>query len=366
MEKLKLMIVASSIFCKNLLAQAIEKTGLGLVEATASDSSLALEKMKQLTVDVMLYNISMPGSNFVLNVENLKKEHQEIFIILSCAPSLAKNISKADIQALDVLDLIVMPSAADSERNIENIKNQLQGMLTQVIIKKYTSRCLRHNRQNELVMPSSAIAQPTKKKALSSVDLILIASSTGGPNALEVICKQLPSELNKPVLIVQHMQTGLTKQLAQSLDKKCKLPVLEAQDGDMVKPGQILIARGGTHMTIKRSNHTAGSMIKLELLPPVNGVRPSADVLFSSIANVYKGGKILAVILTGMGSDGMRGVEELKKQCECLCLAQSKESCVVYGMPKSVVDAGLADTVEALEHIPYRIMQIVAGKGLLT
>lgn len=366
MEKLKLIIVDSSTFYKRLMAQAVEKTGLGLVEVTASDSLLALEKMKQRTVDVMLYNISIPGSNFVLNVENIKKEHPEIFIILSCAPSLAKNVSKADIHALGVLDLIVMPSATDSERNIENIKNQLQGMLTQVIIKKYTSRSMNHNQQIEITkLHSSAITQPTKKKALSNVDLILIASSTGGPNALEVICKQLPSKLNKPVLVVQHMQTGLTKQLAQSLDKKCKLEVMEAQDGDIVKPGQILIAQGGTHMTIKR-NHTAGFKIKLELLPPVNGVRPSADVLFSSIANVYKGGKILAVILTGMGSDGRRGVEELKKQCECLCLAQSKETCVVYGMPKSVVDAGLADTVEDLEHIPYRIMQVVAGKDLLT
>jgi two-component system chemotaxis response regulator CheB len=197
-------------------------------------------------------------------------------------------------------------------------------------------------------------------KEFKGVDLILIASSTGGPVALETIFKELTKEIQIPILVVQHMPREFTNVLAQTLNKKCALTVEEAKEGEVISKGRILIAPGGVHMTVT----SVGSLRKVHLRnsPYVNGVRPAADVLFKSIAQNYPGSRVLTVILTGMGSDGLAGVEELKKNCNCYCMTQSKDSCVVYGMPKSVFEAGLSDEIVELQDIAMRLKQLVLSR----
>ncbi len=196
----------------------------------------------------------------------------------------------------------------------------------------------------------------------SGFDLLLIASSTGGPRALETVLTELPADFNRPVLVVQHMPADFTRVLAQALDKKCSIRVREAESRDILHPGHVYIAPGGMHMVLSRP---AGSQLTLELekSPPVNGVRPSADVLFRSVAQTCQGKRILAVVLTGMGNDGTRGLMEIKRQCECYCITQNEESCIVYGMPKSVFSAGLSDEVAELGKIAKRIVQINLSGG---
>lgn len=187
-------------------------------------------------------------------------------------------------------------------------------------------------------------------------DVLLIASSTGGPTALEVVLTGLNEHLDKPVLIVQHMPPNFTKIFAKALNQKCKLEVLEGSDGESLKNGRAIIAPGDFHMFLKGAYNNI--KIGLDQSGPVNCVRPAADVLFKSAAEIFAGRKVLAVVLTGMGSDGTNGVRELKEKCDCYCITQSESSCTIYGMPRSVYEAGLSDEVLDLKLIAGRITEL--------
>ncbi|RJQ77325.1 MAG: chemotaxis-specific protein-glutamate methyltransferase CheB [Desulfobacteraceae bacterium] len=359
MEKLKVLIVDNSIFYRKILSRAVAETGLGQVAHTASNAVLALERLEQHETDVVLLDMSIPGMKCLETMEKIRKEHPAVFVVMLSAGSAKKTADTIMALEIGAWDFIPKPPALNAEKHVENIKNRLQGLFAQIMTRKYTSPAA-----DVLTVAESAPAyRPAPKKQLSGVDLVVIASSTGGPAALEDIFKNLPAAFNKPVLVVQHMPAGLTKKLAFSLNKKCQLPVIEAAEGDPVKPGRVMIAPGGFHMTVQPGSN-GDIIIKLASTPPVNGVRPAADVLFHSVAANCRGKRILAVILTGMGSDGLSGIEEMKKTCDCYCLTQSEKTCTVYGMPKNVVDAGLSDRTEDLNAIPARLLQIVSGRSL--
>jgi two-component system chemotaxis response regulator CheB len=180
--------------------------------------------------------------------------------------------------------------------------------------------------------------------------------STGGPCALEQLIPALGDSLDCPLLIVQHMPKGFTESLANSLDRKSGLVITEAKDGDPLVAGCVLIAPGGCHMEIQKSKSADGLYsIRLRETAPVNECRPSVDVLFESVAKLYDG-QVLATILTGMGADGCGGVKSLRER-GAYALAQDEESCVVYGMPRAIVDAGLADEVLPLNQLGQRILE---------
>ncbi|WP_286725120.1 chemotaxis-specific protein-glutamate methyltransferase CheB [Pelotomaculum sp. PtaB.Bin117] len=365
MEKLKVMVVEDSSFYKKILVQAVEDTGLGLVEHTASSSSILFERLKQRKIDVVLLEFRMREMSGIDILKNLRIDYPDVYVIMVSAGKAGSVAGTAKALEMGALDFILKPMEVDAKRSVIMIKNRLQGLFTQIITVKYTTGNasavnLAETAKLAFQHPPAPGRQVAEKKKLSGVDLIVIAASTGGPVALETICKKLPADFNKPILVVQHMPAEFTRKLAQSLDKKCALPVVEAEEGALVKPGQVMIAPGGVHMTVQTGSE-AGRTFKLKAAPPVNGVRPSADVLFSSVAKAYKGRRVLAVILTGMGSDGMLGVKEMKRTCTCYCLVQSEKTCVVHGMPKSVVDAGLADDVEDIDAITARVLCLVRG-----
>jgi len=357
------MVVEDSSFYKKILVQAVEGTGLGLVEHTASSGSILFERLKQHKIDVVLLEFGMREMSGIDILKNIRMDYPDIFVIMVSAGKAVSDAGTAKALEMGALDFILKPLEVDAKKSVVIIKNRLQGLFTQIMTIKYTSSSaspvnLAETTKLPFQRPPVPGRQVTEKKKLSGVDLIVIAASTGGPVALETICKKLPADFNKPILVVQHMPAEFTKKLAQSLDKKCALPVIEAEEGALVKPGQVMIAPGGVHMTVQTGSES-GRIFRLKAAPPVNGVRPSADVLFYSVAKAYKGARILAVILTGMGSDGMLGVKEMKRTCECYCLVQSEKTCVVNGMPKSVVEAGLADDVEDIDAIPARVLHIV-------
>lgn len=178
-------------------------------------------------------------------------------------------------------------------------------------------------------------------RAFKQVEIIVVASSTGGPEILGHVFGLLPKNFRVPILVVQHMPSQMTSFFANSLNMKSELDIVQAQEGDLVVPSTIYIAPGGRHMTVSIKDDQGRRFIRLSDTPPVNSVRPSADVLFKSVASSYDG-NILAVILTGMGRDGRDGVKEMKKK-GCVCLTQTAETCAVYGMPRAVDEAGLSD-----------------------
>lgn len=206
--------------------------------------------------------------------------------------------------------------------------------------------------------PTIAQNIPSKQEVFLKCDLIVIASSTGGPSTLEIFFQHLPKHLTKPILLVQHIQPEHTKLLAEKLSTKTQYTVKEAKHGEVIQVGYVYIAPGGHHMKAF-TNHQGSKTVGLIDTNPVNGVRPAADVLFRSIAKEYQGKNILAIILTGMGRDGLQGVKDLKMNCNTYTICQSEVSCVVFGMPKVVIEENLADEVLDIKDMARRIGELV-------
>ncbi|MEW6489661.1 MAG: CheB methylesterase domain-containing protein [Thermodesulfobacteriota bacterium] len=199
---------------------------------------------------------------------------------------------------------------------------------------------------------------------LPRVEAVLIAVSTGGPEALGQVLPHLPAELGVPVIVVQHMPEALSASLARDLGSRSGLPVRVPSPGDPVLPGAVYLAPGGRHLLVERATGEPSAPTARRFAtsdaPAENSVRPSADPLFRSAASAYDG-TVLAVVMTGMGADGLAGVRALKKG-HCYCLTQTAETCAVYGMPRCVDDAGLADERVPLGRLAQRIAALVAGR----
>ncbi|MBC9783604.1 chemotaxis-specific protein-glutamate methyltransferase CheB [Heliobacterium chlorum] len=371
MEKLKVLVADDTLVYRKILAHAVESTGLATVEFTASNGLLAMERIRHNKLDVALLDMFMPEMDGLAVLEQIRKEHPQIAVILISGRGPDNASATVRALSLGALDFILKPEESDANKSMEKLKSQLQALFAQIKIKKLSSIKESATLTSEQTQKTLTLAPPVAKertatslsinqKKFNGVDLVVIASSTGGPVALEKVCQQLPANFPIPVLIVQHMPAEFTRILAQSLTRKCQLPVVEAGEGETVRPGKIMIAPGGLHMTVQPGKG-ASKAIKLSNSPLVNGVRPAADVLFESLAQGFKRERILAVILTGMGNDGLRGVTEMKRHCDCYCLTQSEKTCVVYGMPRSVVEAGLSDEAVDIEEIAPRINRLVSG-----
>ncbi len=188
-------------------------------------------------------------------------------------------------------------------------------------------------------------------------NLVIIASSTGGPKALHRVIPKLSNRLNAPVVIVQHMPAGFTASLAERLGAVSGIGVSEAVNGEVLENGHVYIAKGGTHLTLVRDNKNR-IVIQEDVSEPVNGLRPCADITFKSIASLNVQ-NVMCVVLTGMGSDGCKGISHLRKSQSIYTVAQHKDSCIVYGMPRAIVEAGIADCILPLENIGAEIIKKV-------
>jgi two-component system chemotaxis response regulator CheB len=361
-DKLKVLIVDDSLIYRKILAAAVDSTGLATASQTASNGVIALERLAQQHFDVVLLDQLMPELTGLETLAVIKDKYPDLAVIM--ISDCTKENATVTVRALEMgaLDFILKPSDASPDRNMEIIKNHLHILFAQVKIKRSTANVTKslvrdHGRQESEPSKKPAFARDRKKTKLKKVDLTVIATSTGGPVALEQICSLLTPDIKKPILVVQHMPPEFTRVLAESLSRKCLLPVSEGSEGAPVNDGEIVIAPGGYHMVV-RGLDDCRRIIRLEETAFVNGVRPAADVLFRSVADTYSGMDILAVILTGMGNDGTAGVNELKQKCNCYCITQSEATCTIYGMPKSICDAGLSDETVDLENIAKRMQQI--------
>jgi len=184
-------------------------------------------------------------------------------------------------------------------------------------------------------------------------DLVLVVASTGGPVALEKILSNIQQALDIPLLIVQHMPKNFTRVLAHSLNQKSGMNIVEAENDMVIEPGKAVIAAGGYHMIVEKQQ--SNKIIKLVESEYVNGVRPAADVLCESISQCYHNQRILVVVLTGMGSDGTRGVRKISENNQVYTITQTEDTCVVYGMPRSIDEAGLSDESVPIDKIAARI-----------
>ncbi|MDD2619403.1 MAG: chemotaxis-specific protein-glutamate methyltransferase CheB [Syntrophomonadaceae bacterium] len=371
MEKLKVLVVDDDVMQRKNITEIVKKTGMGSVVHASSNGTLALEWLEHNDVDVALLDVVLPGECNADILKYIKKEYARIEVILLCDGTPGSVEVTLEGLKYGALDFIQKPSGRDYRNSHDGLKNQLMILFSQIKIKMNS---IQYNFHESTATRSASKPLKSKNSVISEMkanqfdplswdqaDLVLIAASTGGPAALEVVCSMFPSDFDKPVLIVQHIPGEFTKALVEALDRKCLIQIAEGKDQGAVSHNQILIAPGGAHMVIEKRG--SEKFIRLINTPHVNGVRPAADVLFKSAAGAYEGKNILAVILTGMGNDGMAGIMELKKKCNCYCIIQSEQTCVVYGMPRSVHEAGLADEVVDLYEITSQICKITSGRS---
>lgn len=301
---------------------------------TARDGEEALSKIKSLHPDVVTLDIEMPRMNGLTAVRKIMETNPLPVVMIS---ALVQKEAQLTLKALELgaVDYVTKPSGPIS-LNMNTVKNELLSK-----VKTAASANIRRvkPRMMEVTAPS---------KAKTSDRIISIAASTGGPAAVAYILRNVP-ENTPPILVVQHMQKGMTKLFAEGLNQECKLKVKEAEEGDAVQEDLALIAPGGFHMLVTKSGK-----INLTTSPPVNYVRPSADVMMKSTAKTYAS-KNIGVILTGMGIDGAKGIEAIKKKGG-VTIAQDKKTCVVFGMPDAAIKTGCIDFVTPLECIPKEIM----------
>ena len=351
MEKLKVLIVDDAIIYRKVLSAAVNSTGIGIATHTAANGEIALDHLQRCSFDVVLLDVVMPEMNGLEVLSIIKESYVDIFVIMisSEGPDSAANTLAALKKG--AFDFIMKPQEDSATKNTAILQITLQTLFSAIKVKK--NGYIAQQVLGKQSLKEQAMAIGTGKR---DVDLIVIAASTGGPEALESVLIKLPATFPKPILIVQHMPKHFTKVLATILNQKCLLQVAEAEHGDGIIPGQVLIALGGQHMLV--GHYGCKTIVELTEAPYINGVRPAADLLFRSVAEVCKGKNVLSVILTGMGHDGENGIRAMKKECNCYCLVQSESTCVVYGMPKSVVEAGLADEILDVEDMAARIQTL--------
>ncbi len=350
---IKVLLADDSAPVRRLLSSMLAKNDGIEVVGAARHGKEVLEMIGPKKPDIILLDVEMPVMDGIDALRQIRRTDKRIPVIMFS--SLTTKGAEATLEALSLgaSDYVAKPSGT------ANVQEAINYINTKVIptIQQWGRRAA--GSQGPIVRsgsmakagaaaPQASASAPARpRKTSGPIDVVVIGSSTGGPNALVEIVSKLPADLSVPVLIVQHMPTIFTKLLAERLDRSSALKVTEAAAGDSILRGHVLIAPGDHHMTVKSS---AGRQKDA----PVNSCRPAVDVLFKSVTQVY-GGRALAVILTGMGRDGTEGCRVLGDR-GAFVLAQDEASCVVYGMPRAVAEAGLVDKLLPLDQIHREIM----------
>jgi two-component system chemotaxis response regulator CheB len=353
---IRILIVDDSPFMRKSLQKMLEEAPDLRVVATARDGIDALEKIAEHKPDIVTLDIEMPRMDGLTCLKRIMADFPMPVLMVS---SLTQEGAQSTLDALSLGALDFIPKENSfASMSILQIQHDLQEK-----VRRLAGSPRFHKASPGAAGPAPhaaprpspplkpAIPPPPTGATLASspqAELLVIGSSTGGPKALQDILPTLPANLPVPCLIVQHMPSTFTRPFADRLDGLCQVHVKEAEQGEPLKAGTVYIAPGGIHMTYG----ARGPKGCIDLSPePVSSLhRPSVDVLFLSVAELFKG-QVLAGILTGMGSDGAKGMEQLKKK-GAHTLAESEESCVVYGMPRAAVERGCVDVVAPLVDIP--------------
>jgi two-component system chemotaxis response regulator CheB len=344
---LRVLVVDDSAYVRKVVREILLRSPFVEVVGTARDGREALDLVEQLDPDVVTCDLIMPeldGVGFVR--EQMQRRPVPIIIM-----SIANETAEAALTALDsgAIDFVQKPTALASEKIFE--------VSAELIEKVKAAGQIKLNRITVPPTPVATISEPALRIAGNhSVDLVVIGISTGGPQALKRLIPQLPEDFPVPVLMVMHMPVGYTEMYAAKLNELSPLEVKEAAEGDEIKPGRVFLAPAGRHLSVKRE--ASGKIVTHLDARPFNTLhKPAVDVLFESVAEVYRN-RVLGVVMTGMGSDGKQGAAWIKSQGG-LVFTEAESSCVVYGMPATVVEAGLSDKSIALEGMARAIREVV-------
>jgi two-component system chemotaxis response regulator CheB len=359
MDKIRVLIVDDSAVIRRLLSDLLKEDPQLEVVGMAANGEIALPKIQQLHPDIVTLDMEMPVMDGLQTLQALRKTHQKLPVIMFSTLTERGSSATLDALAMGASDYVTKPA---------NVGSVIEGMerIREDLIPKIKALCRRHDPAVTPFKTGSAAAPPPVRftrsaKASGGIDVLAIGVSTGGPNALAELLPALGKNFPVPVVIVQHMPPLFTRLLAERLGNISGFRCQEGVAGQLIRPGQVWVAPGGFHMETERVRE--GVILHLHEEKPENSCRPAVDVLFRSVAKSY-GSKVLAVILTGMGQDGLRGCEVIQAAGGQI-LAQDEASSVVWGMPGAVAHAGLAEKVLPLKALaPEILKRVLAGASL--
>jgi two-component system chemotaxis response regulator CheB len=342
-ELVRVLIVDDSAYVRKVIRQMLSRSPFLEVVGAARDGHEALEMVEELKPDVVTCDLIMPqldGVGFIR--QQMARRPVPIVVV-----SIASESGELVLSALDAgaVDFVQKPTALATDRLLE---------IGEELVEKVKAVARAHPVVTpEVVAGPLAVHPGTPTNAF---DIVVIGISTGGPQALKMLIPKLPAAFSVPIAIVLHMPVGYTELYARKLNEQSALTVLEAQGGEVVTPGRVYIAPAGRHLTLRR-NGAKQVVTYLDVRPLDTPYRPSVDSLFQSAADVY-GSRVLGIVMTGMGSDGREGSAWIKAKGGTV-LTEAEASCVVYGMPRSIVEAGLSDAEVRLDRMADAMLERV-------
>lgn len=338
---IRVLVVDDSAYVRKVVSQMLSRSPFIEIVGTARDGAEALEIAAEERPDVITCDLNMPVMDGITFVRKQLARRRVPIIIISVAAESAEQV----LAALDAgaIDFVQKPTALATERLLE---------MSDELVEKVKAAARSAVREPEA---TPAPRPPVNRSAIEPIDVVVIGVSTGGPQGLKRVVPRLPADFPVPVLIVMHMPVGYTALYADKLNELSQLRVIEAAGNDRVEPGVVVLAQAGVHLAVVRQGDRVTT--HLDIRPLDTPHRPAVDVLFRSAAEVY-GSAVLGVVMSGMGTDGREGAAWIKARGGCI-LTEAEESCVVYGMPRSVVEAGVSDASIPLDQLSDAIRERV-------
>jgi two-component system chemotaxis response regulator CheB len=336
-RKIRVLVVDDSAFVRKAVGRMLATADDIEVVGYARDGEEGLSLARELEPDVVTLDVRMPKLGGLETLERLMAEQPLPVLLMS---TLTQEGAEVTLRGLELGAMDFVDKSSVQPMSMLSLAEELVGKIRALGGARVRAR------------PS---ARPTGPAGRRGAQCVLIGASTGGPTALQRVVSGLPAAFAAAVVIVQHIPRGFTRSLAERLDARSAIPVREAHDGDAVEPGRVLVAPAGIHTRILRA--PGGASIALDEEPTDALHRPSVDVLMTSAAEVY-GARALGVVLTGMGADGTEGLRAIRGRGG-LTLAESEETCVIFGMPKAAIEAGVVDRAVPLDRIAGEILAAV-------
>ncbi|MDE6663798.1 MAG: chemotaxis-specific protein-glutamate methyltransferase CheB [Lachnospiraceae bacterium] len=348
-----ILVVDDSALMRRVICDIIESDERFHVQDKATNGLEALDLICSKSYDAVILDVNMPRMNGLELLQELQKRKISANIMMVSTDTMEGAKTTLDALELGAMDFVHKPGNAMDCRT-EDFKDRLLNVLTAVSDSKMKMNVFQKLPTSRIqTAPRKTVDVPRRSiPMVSGSKIVAIASSTGGPKALQSVVPKLPGNLKVPVVIVQHMPAAFTASLAERLDSLSELHVKEAAEGDVLEAGNVYIAKGGKHLNIVM---TSGKYtIHYTDEPNREGVKPCANYMYESLRD-SKFDEIVCVVMTGMGADGTKGIINLKEKKKLHVIAQESSTCAVYGMPRSVVNAGLADQIVPLEQIAQEI-----------
>ncbi|HVX64649.1 MAG TPA: chemotaxis response regulator protein-glutamate methylesterase [Pirellulales bacterium] len=348
MPKIRVLLIDDAVVIRRLVGDVLNADPGIEVVGTAANGRIGLAKIPQVNPDLVTLDMEMPEMDGLETLKALRKTYPKLPVIMFSTLTARGAAATFDALALGANDYVTKPANVGSvAAAIERVREELVPK-----IKAFCPHLAVQPPSPVAVSPVRPVARPAPPRLPPSrIELVAIGASTGGPNALAAVLPALPADFPVPIVIVQHMPPVFTRSMADRLNAQAAIGVSEATAGESLQAGHAYVAPGDFHMTLGRD--AVGAKIRLHQGPPENSCRPAVDVLFRSVAESF-GGRVLAVILTGMGKDGLNGCQNLR-DAGAQILAQDEATSVVWGMPGFVARSGLADQVLPLDRMASEI-----------